>query len=320
MKVSDIVVQSLEDQGIEYVFGVPGEENADFVQSLEQSDTITFVLTHDETAAGMMAIGYAQVSGKPAVCLSTLGPGLTNMATAMGQALQDGVPMIAIVGQGSTERVSRDSHQIIDQIAFAAPITKRALSLRNAHMVSQKVKHLVKVAISGKPGTVMLEIPENIAKMDGLYHHMKKESKIIQYADFSEIAEAADVIAHSLKPLILIGAGVHREGATEAVRNLLKSRSFEVANTFQGKGVAGNNTVGFMDGFNKNLIDIAELVITIGYGQVEVAAEKLGLDGKKVINICIEPHSDDPFFHPDMELIGDMTTTINRLTQEIENA
>ena len=320
MKVSEIVVNALEDQGIEYVFGVPGEENADFVQSLEQSSKIRFILTHDETQAGMMAIGYAQVSGKPAVCLSTLGPGLTNMATAMGQALQDGVPMIAIVGQGSTERVQRDSHQIIDQVAFAEPITKRAMTLNNADMIDTKIKHLVKTAISGKPGSVMLELPENIAKLDGVYHQADKVRRVVQYADFGDIARAADIVAHSTKPLVLIGAGVHREGATEAVRNLLKTRSFEVANTMQGKGVAGNNTVGFMDQHNKYLIDRAELVICIGYGMVEVSAEKLGLDKKRVINICIEPHSDDPFFNPDLELIGNMSVTIDRLAKEISNA
>ena len=320
MKVSDIVISSLEDQGIEYVFGIPGEENSDIMMSLEQSDKITFILTHDETQAGMMAIGYAQVSGKPACCLSTLGPGLSNMATAMGQALQDGVPMIAIVGQGSTDRVSRDSHQIIDQVSFAEPITKRALSLRNGDMIPHKVKHLVLKAISDKPGSVMLEIPENVAKMEGVYHFLSKATKVVQYADFGDIDKASEIISHSTKPLVLIGSGVHRELATESVRNFLKCRSFEVANTFQGKGVSGNNTIGFMDQHNKHLVDIAELVITIGYDMVEVAAEKLGLENKRVINICVHPHRDDPFFHPDLELIGNIETTLKRLTKEIKDA
>jgi len=319
MKVSDVLVKALEDQGVEYVFGVPGEENADFMQSLHKSEKITFILTHDESAAGFMALAYAQVKGTPAAVVATLGPGVTNLATSLAQATQDGAPLIAIVGQGSTMRLERDSHQIINQVEFLTPITKRVTPIRVPSVVYKQVEIAVKESLSGKAGAVVLELPEDVAKEEAVVRPCVKPTKRYQEIDEGLIRQAAKLVRDAEKPLVLIGAGVHRERVTEETRNLINRLNLRTVNTFQGKGVFGNNTVGFMDGHNLELVDESDVVIAIGYGQVECAAEKLRLPerGRKIIHICIEKHSFDPIYSPDIDLVGNMSDIIYRLTEEI---
>ena len=317
MKVSDMLVKALEDQGIEIVLGVPGEENADFMQSLEASSKIRFILTHDETQAGMMGVSYGTLTHKPVAIVATLGPGATNVATAVGQATQDGSPLILIVGQGSTCRLDRDSHQIMDQMKFFEPIAKRAVSIREPNLVSGIVHKAVKAAISGKPGAVVIELPEDVAKLEGDYRELPKAEAVVAIS-FGSKTDAVRMIRSSTKPVILIGAGVSRGGASHVVRKLADKTGFPVVNTMQGKGVIPEgNTVGFMDKSGLEPIKEADLIIAIGYGQVEVAAEKLGLNGKKIINISVVETSADPIYIPDIELVGNIETIIAKLTQKL---
>jgi acetolactate synthase-1/2/3 large subunit len=328
MKVSDILVKSLIAQGIQYVIGVPGEENADFMLSLQQTKKIKFILAHDETQAGMIGIGYSTITRVPVAVICTLGPGATNVATAVGQATQDGAALIVIVGQGSTKRLERDSHQIMNQIAFFQPIAKRVVSIREPNLVSGIVHKAVKESISGKPGSVVIELPENIAKLEGEYRYLPRASRNFNrnsyFINDLAISEAVKMISNSKNPVFVVGAGVARDDASYHLRKLIHwiyyphQMEDKVVNTFQAKGtVVGSKTVGFMDKSGIKPILESDLVIAVGYGQVEVSAEKLGIVGKKVINISSVPASEDPLYIPDIELTGDLCDTLGRIRRAL---
>jgi len=163
MKASDLLVKCLETEGIEYIFGVPGEENADFMISLEQSGRIRFVLTRHEQGAAFMAEAYGRLTGQPAGCLGTLGPGATNLITGVADANMDRAPMLVLTGQGSTTRLHKESHQIMNVLDMFTPVTKWAATIRHADTIPEIVRKAVRVARTEKPGAVLIELPEDVA-------------------------------------------------------------------------------------------------------------------------------------------------------------
>ena len=165
MKASDLFVRCLEAEGVEKIFGVPGEENADFMISLNDS-SIEFVLCRHEQAAAFMADGYGRLTGKAGVCLSTLGPGVTNLVTGLADANMDRAPTVAIIGQASTSRLHKESHQNMDSIAMMKPISKWAQSIYSAGNITEVVRKAFKIAEMEKPGVTVIELPEDIAKQE----------------------------------------------------------------------------------------------------------------------------------------------------------
>ena len=166
MKASDLFVRALEAEGIEYIFGVPGEENADFMMSLEGS-SIRFILTRHEQGAAFMAEVYGRLTGNPAGALGTLGPGATNLITGVADANMDRAPMLVLTGQGATSRLHKESHQVMDVVHMFEPVTKWAASVRHPDTIPELVRKAVRVARSEKPGAVHLELPEDLAKLEG---------------------------------------------------------------------------------------------------------------------------------------------------------
>ncbi len=166
MKASDLFVKCLENEGIEYIFGVPGEENADFVISLEQSDAIRFVLTRHEQGAAFMAEVYGRLTGNPAGCLGTLGPGATNLITGVADANMDRAPMLVLTGQGESTRQHKESHQVMDVVAMYQPVTKWAHSIRHPDNIPEVVRKAVRLARTEKPGACHIELAEDIAKLE----------------------------------------------------------------------------------------------------------------------------------------------------------
>ncbi len=166
MKASDLFVQCLEEEGIEYIFGVPGEENADFMMSLEKSKKIRFILTRHEQGAAFMAEAYGRLTGNPAGCLGTLGPGATNLITGVANSNMDRAPMLVLTGQGSTDRLHKESHQIMDVVSMFKPVTKWATTILNPDTIPEIVRKAVRVARTEKPGAVHLELPEDVASME----------------------------------------------------------------------------------------------------------------------------------------------------------
>jgi acetolactate synthase-1/2/3 large subunit len=164
MKASDLMVKCLEREGIEYIFGVPGEENADFMISLEESETIRFILTRHEQGAAFMAEIYGRLTGTPAACLGTLGPGATNLITGVADANMDRAPMLVLTGQGSTQRLHKESHQIMDVVKMFEPVTKWAETVLHADTIPEIIRKAVRLSRSEKPGAVLIELPEDVAE------------------------------------------------------------------------------------------------------------------------------------------------------------
>ena len=166
MKASDLFVKCLEEEGIEYIFGVPGEENADFMMSLEASEKIRFVLTRHEQGAAFMAEIYGRLTGVPAACLGTLGPGATNLITGVADSNMDRSPLLVLTGQGTTHRLHKESHQVMDVVAMFEPVTKWAETVRTPEAIPEIIRKSVSIATTEKPGAVHIELPEDIAKLD----------------------------------------------------------------------------------------------------------------------------------------------------------
>ncbi|MBT8130759.1 MAG: acetolactate synthase large subunit, partial [Gammaproteobacteria bacterium] len=164
MQASDLFVRCLEEEGLEYIFGVPGEENADFMMSLEKSDQIKFILVRHEQGAAFMAEIYGRITGNPAGCLGTLGPGATNLITGVADSNMDRAPMLVLTGQGSTDRLHKESHQIMDVVSMFRPVTKWATTILNPDTIPEIVRKAVRLARTEKPGAVHIELPEDVAK------------------------------------------------------------------------------------------------------------------------------------------------------------
>ncbi|MDH3970792.1 MAG: thiamine pyrophosphate-binding protein, partial [Gammaproteobacteria bacterium] len=164
MKASDLFVRCLENEGIEYIFGVPGEENADFMMSLEKSKKIRFILTRHEQGAAFMAEIYGRLTGNPAGCLGTLGPGATNLITGVADANMDRAPMLVLTGQGASTRLHKESHQIMDVVSMFEPVTKWAMGVLHEDTIPEIVRKAVRLSRTEKPGACLIELPEDIAR------------------------------------------------------------------------------------------------------------------------------------------------------------
>ena len=235
MKASDLFIKCLEAEGVERIFGVPGEENADVMISLQDSP-IEFILCRHEQAAAFMADAYGRLTGKAGVCLATLGPGATNLVTGVADANMDRAPMVAIVGQGSTRRLHKESHQNMDAVAMFKPITKWAESVSSADNITEMVRKAFKLAEEEKPGVTLLELPEDVAKQDVQDEPILPRKVRRPAADHKAISEALDLIGQAKKPIILAGNGAIRKRAAKQLQRLAHKTGIGVVNTFMGKG------------------------------------------------------------------------------------
>ena len=275
MKASDLFIKCLEEEGVTRIFGVPGEENADFMLSLKQSK-IEFVLCRHEQAAAFMADAYGRLTGKAGVCLSTLGPGVTNLMTGLADANMDYAPVVAIIGQGSTRRLHKESHQIMDSIGMVQPISKWAQTILSPKNITEVIRKAFKIAEAEKPGVTVIELPEDIAKEEINDKPIKPTLIRRPAADYRAIDEALELIFSSKNPIILAGNGTVRKRASNRLRILAKNLGIGVINTFMGKGAVSKEdehclfTIGLGSGdFNNLAIDESDLVIAIGYDLVE---------------------------------------------------
>ncbi|MDA3934267.1 MAG: thiamine pyrophosphate-binding protein, partial [Gammaproteobacteria bacterium] len=220
MKASDLLVQCLENEGIEYIFGVPGEENADFMMSLEKSRQIRFILTRHEQGAAFMAEIYGRLTGNPACCLGTLGPGATNLITGVADANMDRAPLIALTGQGSTARLHKESHQIMDVVGMFQEVTKWNTTIYNASTIPEIVRKAVRVARSEKPGAVHIELPEDVAKHAKDARPMQVHRFRRPTPDNEIVDQAFELLKKAKRPVILAGNGTIRKRASKQLREL----------------------------------------------------------------------------------------------------
>lgn len=314
MKAAELFVKCLENEGVEVVFGVPGEENVDIMDALLDSP-ITFITTRHEQGAAFMADVYGRLTCKAGVCLSTLGPGATNLITGVADADMDRAPVVAIAGQGATTRMHKESHQILDLVNMFEPITKYATQIREPEIVTEIVRKAFKVAQTEKPGACFIDFPENIAAAEVA----GKQPIEVQKAYTStppelKIAQAAHIISQARCPIILAGNGVIRASASESLIGLAEALHIPVATTFMAKGAIpfshelSLGTVGLKaKDWVSFAFEKADVVICVGYDMVEYHPEQWNPDGNKgIVHIDVCPAEVDEHYILKVGVLGDL--------------
>ena len=328
MKASDLFVRCLEEEGIEYIFGVPGEENADFMMSLEQSDKIRFVLTRHEQGAAFMAEIYGRLTGNPAGCLGTLGPGATNLITGVADANMDRAPMLVLTGQGATNRLHKESHQIMDVVGMFEPVVKWASSVRDANAIPEMIRKAVRIARTEKPGAVHIELPEDIAKHETDATPLNPVRFRRSVPDDKIVNAAFELIKQARRPVIIAGNGCIRRRASKQLRILCEKTGIGVISTFMAKGAVDMDadyclyTVGLGSKDRMNLvIDDADLVITLGFDMVEYHPRLWNpAKNKTIVHADFLPAEIDEHYHPKVEVVGDLAHFLWMLNERLDDA
>jgi acetolactate synthase-1/2/3 large subunit len=326
MKASDLFVHCLENEGIEYVFGVTGEENADFVQSLKQSEKIRFVLTRHEQGAAFMAEAYGKLTGNPAVCLGTLGPGATNLITGVANANMDHAPLMVLTGQGATTRQHKESHQVMDVVGMYEPVTKWAQAVANPASIPEMIRKAVRTARAEKPGAVHIELAEDIAKMDTDAVPMPPRRFRRPGADDKVSDQAYELIRNARAPIIIAGNGAVRKRASRQLRLLAETTGIPVTTTFMGKGAVDYTadhalyTIGLGQWDHvADAVRDADVVITVGYDLVEYPPQLWNPDATEtIVHIDFDPAEIDREYHPAIELVGDVAHALWQLNRRFE--
>jgi acetolactate synthase-1/2/3 large subunit len=319
-KASDVFVECLEAEGVQYVFGIPGEETLDLNQSLADS-SVTFVPVRHEQGGAYMADAYGRLTGHAGVCLGTLGPGATNLVTPVADAFLDRSPLVALTGQSDLERMHKESHQYIDLIAILRPVVKWNARVSSPEIVPEVVRKAFKVAESEKPGSTHLELPEDVMGMPLDAAPLPGHAPVRPEPGMQELQLATDIIMNAEHPIILAGNGAIRTHASQALRAFVHTTGIPVAETFMAKGLLDYEdphalgTVGLqsrdyeMAGFGD-----ADVVIAVGYDLVEHAPEHWNPRGdKKIVLIDTVAAEVDEFFIPEVELVGDIAHVLARL-------
>ena len=320
MNTAELLIQCLENEGVEYIFGVPGEENLHILEALKDS-SIQFITTRHEQGGAFMADVYGRLTGKAGVCLSTLGPGATNLMTGVADANLDGAPLVAITGQVGTDRMHIESHQYLDLVAMFAPVTKWNTQIVRPGITPEVVRRAFKIAQTEKPGAVHIDIPENIAAMEVEGKPLTIDNHEKVYASYQSLSNAAVAIAKAKNPLILVGNGAIRAKSADAVTEFATRLEIPVANTFMGKGLIPYLnplalwTVGLQQrdfitcGFEKS-----DLVIAIGYDLIEYSPKRWNPEGNiPIIHIATTPAEIDSSYIPKVEVVGDITDSLTEI-------
>jgi acetolactate synthase I/II/III large subunit len=318
-----VFVACLEAEGVEYVFGIPGEETLDLNRSLAES-SIRFVPVRHEQGGAYMADAYGRLTRSAGVCLGTLGPGACNLVTAVADAYLDHAPLVALTGQGELGRMHKESHQYIDLISMMRPITKWNARVNAPAMVPEAVRKAFKVAQSQKPGPTHLELPEDVmeAPLDAEPLPVRSGFRRPE-PSAGEIEEAARLVQDAEKPIVLAGNGVARVGASQALREFSQTTGIPVAETFMGKGLMDYEearalgTVGLQSrDYALAGFEDADVVITVGYDLVEHAPLNWNPDRDKRI-VCIDtaPVEVDENYITEIDLIGDIEVILLRLAE-----
>jgi len=323
-KASKLFVECLEAEGVKHVFGIPGEETVDLNEALADS-SVDFIPVRHEQGGAYMADVYGRMTGSAGVCLGTLGPGATNLTTAIADAYLDHAPMVALTGQGGLERMHKQSHQYIDLMRVMRPITKWNAQLTEPGIIPEVVRKAFKLAQQQKPGPTHIELPEDVMQAEVDDEPLRVRAGVRRPEPSAvEILDAAQIITDAENPVVLAGNGVLRVGASDALREFSRATGIPVAETFMGKGAMDYTddrylgTIGVQErdaalaGFED-----ADVVITVGYDLVEQAPAKWNPDRDKRI-VCIDTVSVevDAHFTTDADLVGDIAYVLGRLAEE----
>jgi len=325
MKASDLFIKALENEGVEYIFGIPGEENLDLLNSLRNSK-IKLILNRHEQGAGFMAATYGRLNGKPGVCLSTLGPGATNFTTPAAYAQLGAMPMMMITGQKPIKKSKQGRFQIVDIIDLFKPITKYTRQIVNGNNIPSMIREAFRISMTERPGAVHLELPEDIAAEDCDNRIFEVVGHRRPIACDKAIKEAVKMIENAKMPLLLIGAGANRKRTSKALTKFVDETSIPFFNTQMGKGVVDERHPKFMgtaalsdNDFLHCAINRADLIINVGHDVIEKPPFFMEEGHTKVIHINFFPANIDEVYFPQLNVIGDIATSIERLSKKIKN-
>jgi len=322
MRAAELFIRCLENEGVEYIFGVPGEENLDVMDALLDS-SIKFVTTRHEQGAAFMADVYGRLTGRAGVCLSTLGPGATNLVTGVADANMDHAPLVAIAGQASTHRLHKESHQVLDLEEMFRPITKYSSRLLTPNIIAEVVRKAFKIAQTEKFGAAFIEFPENIAEMEVEGEPLRVKHPHPPEPPGERIDAAAEIISNAKNPIILAGNGVIRNKAWKQLAQFAEELRIPVANTFMAKGVipfkhpmalgsAGLQANDYVScGFNR-----ADVIICIGYDLVEYHPYLWHpTKDRTIVHIDSSPAEVDAYYSVEVGVIGDMRHSLMRIAK-----
>ena len=327
VKASDLFVECLEAEGVEYVFGVPGEENLDLLESLSGS-SIKLVLTRHEQGAGFMAATYGRHTGKTGVFLATLGPGATNMVTAVAYSQLGGMPTLAITGQKPIKHSKQGRFQILDVVDMMGPITKFTHQLHSGDNIPSRVREAFRIAEEEKPGATHLELPEDIAAEDATSRPIPRSLARRPSAEAKAVRQAAELIEASKAPVLVIAAGANRRMTSNMLREFVEKSGVPFVTTQMGKGVLDERHPLFLGcaalssgDFCHRAIEDADLIINVGHDVIEkppffMKDGKAGED-TKVIHVSNTTAEVDPVYFPQVEVIGDIANAIWQIKEAV---
>ncbi len=323
-KASDLFIECLEDEGVEYIFGVPGEENLDFLDSLSRSTKIRLILTRHEQGAGFMAATYGRHTGHTGVCVATLGPGATNFVTAAAYAQLGGMPMMMITGQKPIKKSKQGRFQILDVVAMMGPITKYAHQLASADNIPSRIREAFRLAEEEKPGAVHLEFPEDIAEEKTDSRPIPRSVARRPSAEVKAVRQAVRAIEAAKAPVLVIGAGANRKLCGRMLEQFVEKTGIPFLTTQLGKGVIDERHPKFLGcaalsagDFVHRAVEDADLIINVGHDVIEKPRFFMRSDGAKVIHVSTRTAEVDPVYFPQIEVIGDIANAIWQIKEAI---
>jgi acetolactate synthase I/II/III large subunit len=325
VKGSDLLVAALENEGVERVFGVPGEENLDVVESLRKS-SIKLIVTRHEQPAAFMAATYGRLTGKPGVCMTTLGPGALNLTTGAAYASLGAMPMVMITGQKGILSSRQAKFQIVDIVSTFRPLTKLSLQIVGAATIPTLVRDAFRIATQERPGPVLLELPEDIAGEETNPAQMISPHPIeIPVAHAAALDRAADMILKAHRPLIMLGAAASRPRSTAGIGDFVRRTRIPFFTTQMGKGTVSGGTDQYMGtaalserDYVHEAIDRADLIIAIGHDTIEKPPFIMGPKGPQVIHVSYTAANVEQVYFPQCEVIGDVGPSLELLADRVE--
>ena len=323
MKASDLFVKALEEEGVEYIFGIPGEENLDLLNSLKDS-SIKLILTRHEQAAGFMAATYGRLTGKSGVALSTLGPGATNLVTAAAYSQLAAMPMVMITGQKPIKHSKQGKFQILDVVEMMRPLTKYTHSIVSGNNIPSRIREAFRISQEERPGAAHLELPEDVAGEEAESQPLPRSRARRPVAEGKAIKQAVEMIEKAKNPLLLIGAGSNRKMPARMLRAFVDKTQMPFISTQMGKGVLderdplflGNAALSAND-FLHRAIAKADLIINVGHDDIEKPPFFMEQDSFQVIHINFLSAEVDPVYFPQLEVIGDIANSIWQINERI---
>jgi acetolactate synthase-1/2/3 large subunit len=323
VKATQLIVKCLENEGVQYIFGLPGEENMDLLDALLES-SIRFVMTRHEQGAAFMADVYGRLTGKAGVCLATLGPGATNLITGVADANMDRAPLVALTGQAGHDRMHKESHQHLDIVTLFRPVTKWNTSLPIPDIIPEAIRKAFKLAQSEKPGATHIEIPEDVARLESDGQPLRVQRPFLGGAAPEQIEKAGRIISAAARPVVLAGNGVIRGHASEALVRFAERLNIPVATTFMAKGVIPDThplALGAIGLQTRDYVNYAfaeaDLVIAVGYDVVEYAPRAWNPTGdKRIVHVDAAPAEVDAAYIVNVGVVGEIASSLETLAHQ----